>query len=333
MQLAVLIAVGPEEGDLARLADLLASISFYEPNIHEVVLIDDAKAARRIPQSSNFRITSLLNPRQGKGIGNLGGLWTGLATGYRWIEANLAGACALKLDLDALVIGAFANDLSAELAQRKDAGLIGCVGETSNRSEPLFQACLRRRASLRMAPDAIAALETQLRAAPEGGLTLQWGGKTATVTGEQCQSFIKTKPHIERAIANGFDSGEYCQGGAYVMTPEMLSRMRLQGFLDEPEMWMSLPFGEDMIAAMYCRAVHLRIVDFSDTGQAFGIRYEGLPAAPADLILGRHSIIHSLRNHKGWTENGLRQFFRARRSAEVGPAKIHSAVATVHGLM
>ncbi len=320
MDIAILIPVGPDDKNLDRLADLLASIRCFEPDIRDIVVIDDGPSERRMPRFAHFRVTCLPNPRQSKGIGNLGGLWTGLVFGWKWIETFLPGTCALKLDLDALVIGPFARSLAMAFAQNPGAGLIGCVGETSNRAEPLFQACMRRESGLRIVADAISQIESPPDDVSEVKITFR--GHIRTGTREQFLSFKKVMPHIERAIANGLQSEEYCQGGAYAISPELLRRMRAEGFLDDCALWMPLPFGEDLIAGMYCKAVQLAILDFSDRRQIFGIRYEGLPAPPEELVGHGHSIIHSLKDQAGWTEENLRQFFSAIRSAGVSSAAL-----------
>ena len=56
---AVLLAVGPGEKELARLADLFESLSFHEPRPSVVVPEDDAIPERRLD-------TALTAPRNGQ---------------------------------------------------------------------------------------------------------------------------------------------------------------------------------------------------------------------------------------------------------------------------
>jgi hypothetical protein len=314
---ALLVLVGPSDDDVIRLADLMRSAAFYEPSIRTIVLIDNAAEPRALADTGvgNARVVVLRNPRRGIGDGRFRGLASGVLHALRWIAEQLQVSWVLKMDLDALVIASFADAIAGFLAANRDAGMIGCVGETSDRAEPLFQACLRRRSRLVRACESIARIPPE-RFEHEAlvPVDVPHVHEPITFSSANYRAFVQVRPHIELAIGHGLEVAEYCQGGAYVMAGETLRRMSGMGFLESAEWWPYLPFGEDEAMSMYCRAVNLRVCDFSNVGEPFGIRYRGLPSSPAELISRGHALIHSLCNARHGSETDIRRFFAARRA-------------------
>jgi hypothetical protein len=89
--------------------------------------------------------------------------------------------------------------------------------------------------------------------------------------------------------------------------------MAVNGYLEDPLKWQYLPLGEDVIISMYTYAIGLRLEDFSDVGEPFGVQWRGLPYPPQDLLSRGHSVIHSVKNDRQLGEDGIRQFFEGHR--------------------
>ena len=104
-EFVVAIPVGPSEADAGRARDLLDSLRAHEPRARRIVLVDDALEPREWPEG----VTAIPNPRNGRGIGTLGGTCTATLAALAWAHENAPGAWVMRLDSDALVIGPFAE--------------------------------------------------------------------------------------------------------------------------------------------------------------------------------------------------------------------------------
>ncbi len=342
MTCAALIPVGPAAQDEARLIDLIDALAHYEPGASAYVLVDDGPdrpngspsllpspspspgvrdleaAVRRIAPDA-ARVVVLRNPRGGRGNGAFGGLCAGLLHALRWIHEHLNVDWVLKADLDALAIAPFAASIDAFLARTPDAGIVGCIGETSDRADPQFRDCLRRRSRLVMASRLAEQMSSErLVDTSSFAQAMPNLARMLRDNREMLADFARVRPHVDLAVRNGLQGWEYCQGGAYVVSRELIRRLHAAGLFDTLTAWIEMPFGEDEVIGMYCRAVGLRLHDLSDAGQPFGIRIRDLPAAPADLVRRGHALIHSIKDGAHGTEPELRRWFAERRRAPHG---------------
>src|SRR5215211_5135514 len=133
---AVLLPVGPGEDEVARAADTLESVWAHEPHISWGVLIDDSVDARQLEKKlscpSTCRMASIMNPRQGKGIGHRGGLCTGILAALSWIHRHTDATFTFKLDTDALVIAPFAEKIQSAFDRMSEIGMLGSYDRTCN---------------------------------------------------------------------------------------------------------------------------------------------------------------------------------------------------------
>ena len=318
---ALLALVGPSSEDLDRVEDLLASAACYEPELGACVLIDDAaedraavlerRAAGRLP------VTVLRHPRRGRPGPTAGALTAGVLTGLAWLHARHDVDFVLKIDLDALIIAPFQQRISALLRARPDAGVVGCVGETCDRSAARHQTCLQR-----PSPFAVA-LELMARFGPDRFAGLTAGAMRVEhpvfgpfdVDAVQYEAVLRLRSRLARAAAHGQTTADYCQGGAYAVSAELIRRMAAAGMLDDAMDWLPVGFfGEDEILSMYCFAAGLRLYDFSNAHEPFGIAWSGLPFEPTELLRRDHALIHSLKQDVRHDEADIRRFFAARRA-------------------
>jgi hypothetical protein len=203
--------------------------------------------------------------------------------GYRVIHSSGPFEFVLRLDTDALIIGAFRHVVRRFLARHPETGMLGTLGHTCRR-ESSHYGCEKTAVS-----DVFTALENSPPTAAQ------------------------IRRHASLAVEHGYVGKEYCQGGAYVLPFRTLDKMRMAGGLDSPEDWVSLAVPEDVMVGMYARTVGLRSMDFSLPGQLFGNHYSGLAYSPRELVRRGHSIIHSVKCDRIFSEESIRRYFRRRR--------------------
>jgi hypothetical protein len=322
---AALIPVGPSSVDVDRLCDLLDSLTSLEPAARLCVLIDDSKGKQKLEtiheSYPSLDVVVLPNPRDRDRPASKGRspcLAAGVLSGLAWVQANANVDFVLKLDLDALVIAPFHHAVSGFLDTHRNAGVIGCIGETCDRTHERYLRVLSLRSFFRRAMSVAnavrltgaASIARLVRRSPRPLIA----GYSIDVLLEQYDAFTSLRPELSSAVSNGLSSHRYCQGGAYAIAPRMLDRMAIEGYFERTESWCALPyFGEDTVTAMYAYAVGLEVLDFSDAGQVFGLSYNGLPFAPDELVVRGYALTHSVKSDPRFTEAEIRAFFAARR--------------------
>jgi hypothetical protein len=256
------------------------------------------------------------NLRQGQDWDWIAGLSASILSAMSWIHDHTDADFILRIDADALVIGSFAASIRQLMHARADAGVIGTLGLSCNPHIRAYQD-LRKEAKL------LTAYKLWPRAShcADDEADLEIPGFLTPVTKQAREAFDSLRPHIEEAILHGYSAMEYCQGGACAVTRLMLDRMAGAGYLDHPETWLPLRVTDDLILAMYARAVGLSLCEFSNPGEPFGVQHRGLPYPPEELLARRHTIIHSVKNDPRHSEIAIRQFFAdLPRHAECPPA-------------
>jgi len=312
---ALIVPVGAAPIELDRLADLIDAVGHFEPGLRYCVLLDNAPQPRRLERVVKLRrgeVISLVNTHQGTGHVLLGALCTGVLAALLTIAQRGMPDYVLRLDSDAMVIGPFDRAVRCFIDRHSESGVIGAVGKTCRRDWPGYGFESRVEPSLiRIARDE-ASLVRRFRWTSVVYKSSQNEMNATEV--DALRSLVSLRPHILRAIANGYSSLEYCQGGAYVLTPEFVRRMMQYGYLDSSADWSSMPVAEDVMIGMYARAVGLTVLDFSDAGEPFGTHFRGLAYPPSELVLRRYSLVHSVRNNPDWSEQSIRSYFRAQRT-------------------
>lgn len=308
---AALVAVGPGDREIERTRDLLASIVAYEPPPWTLVLVDDHSPERSLadalPAPRGVSVVSVHHDRAGKKHAYTAakGICSVILTGMQWIARTCPDvAFTLKLDTDALVIAPFSSRLSSLIAGEPDVGMIGAFDKTPNGDPRDVTRAAGIVSRLHHPPLPWAQPRKLLRHLQE-----QLTGAPA----------LQIRRHISTAIDNGYVYGQHCLGGAYAVSGEFLRRMRAAGFLAQPKNWMGIDCPEDVMIGMYTRAVALRHRSFVAPGETFGIRFMGLADTPENLVARGYGVIHAVKNDPKFTEDHIRDFFRARRKhASVG---------------
>jgi hypothetical protein len=310
---AALVPVGCGAGEIERTRDLIEGIAGWEPALQRILLLDDSVEDRDlvacIQPPRGIECASILNPRLGHGYGYLGGLCSGVLTGLQWIHRNWRTDFTLKIDTDGLVIAPFVQWLGKARHQDAASGLFGTVGVTSNRNFYSFGS------ELHLVSPLISALESEeFWAVRNGDLPIPFPLTSPDdLRAVQTRDFGLLKPHLRAAIANGYRSLHFCQGGAYVVSRFMTERMQTLGFFNSAGAWTYMPIWEDVALGMYAHAAGFKIRDVSNEGEPFASQWSGLAFPPEDLIAKGHSVIHSVKDQPDRTEKSIRKLFSGLR--------------------
>lgn len=304
MPFAIAVAVGPDPREIDRLADLADSVAAYERGPAHFVMVDDAPTPR--PLAERLRLPpaitpiSLHHPRHGAPavqfkVGK--GICSAVLLAMGWIQANTPAAFVLKLDTDSLVIGPFAERVANRFASDRSLGVIGAYRRTPNDTARDWSSHGQKiRAFFEPPPFAIVHPIASLRC------RRAW----------QAPAMIDV---YRAAIANGYDVGEHCMGGGYAVSRGLLDRMRSAGHFAHVDAWTSVDLPEDVMMGLHCRAANLTLGDdVAANAGVFGVRYKGLPFAPAELVEKDYAVIHAVKNDDRFDEASIRTFFTTRRN-------------------
>src|SRR4051812_24153675 len=115
---AALIPVGPDAVEVDRVRDGLDALHLLEPGARRIILVDDSPVRSREAELLEAagphapRTTVVANPRSPQAEGWSEGVLVGVETGLRTLMQGPPVEWVLKMDTDALVIGAFADAVS-----------------------------------------------------------------------------------------------------------------------------------------------------------------------------------------------------------------------------
>ncbi|WP_217921108.1 hypothetical protein [Miltoncostaea oceani] len=281
VRLVVVMPIGPGEDP----SDTLESVRAYTDPSRAVVLVDDTGSdalAASVAGDPDVHVV----PAPAGASGGWGGLWVKIAAGHSHACAHWRFDLLLRMDTDALLIGAGIEDAALRrFAEEPGLGLLGAYRTGPDGS-----------------PRDFAPAAATLRA--ETG----WRGW------RHPRLRARLRGLLDRATANGYRHGEHALGGAYLQTGAAVRSLASRGLLDMPEMADS-HLGEDQVFALLTVAAGFGIGDFSRPGDPMAVRWRGLPASPEDLLAGPALITHSVRFHGDRDEDEIRAVFAAARRA------------------
>ena len=309
LPLCLLVPFGPGPRELSRLDDLVeACLTYADLPLHFVVVNDgnDPAALARLAARHGVALTVRTNPRCGAGDGWMGGLAVGsyqAATFHLithgafkallWIARNLPCAAVLKIDTDALVINGFARQIADIFAADATLGMAGNFDTLTGVPVPSGHIITTRLywRSKRVSHD------RELRR-----ITFSlWGWRR------------RIRLLIQRAVRNGYVLGDWCQGGAYALSPVFLQRLAADPAFARPLDFLHIDFCEDVLMALIVHALGLKIHYTAGPSRLFASKWKGLFAEPAALAEAGHGVVHSVKEHPGLPEDAIREFFRNRR--------------------
>jgi hypothetical protein len=283
-RLAVLVPVGPRE-DLVELADTLDSVRCFTPADTLLLLLNDGArpAVHRVGSRSGLRTDVLDLPGPGRGI--TGGLTWTVAHGLRRVLDHPDVDVVLRLDADALLTGP-GIDVAARAAFAADrpVGALGSFDRLSTGERRDFG-------------PAAWVLHQDLRSARAHHPI--WA--------------VNLRRVLRQARHNGYVDGEHALG-TQLFSVECLRRLARARLLPAAGV-RSSRLGDDQFIGLAVRAVGLRTADFASGSKPLGLRWQGLPATPAELLSQRKLVVHSVKSHGEMDGAAVRAQFRARRTA------------------
>lgn len=282
-KLGMVLPVGPNDG-LAAL-DTLHSVLCYAGDSWIVVCVDDtggndgfAEQAERLSD----KIVVIRAPS--RATGGYGGLWVKIAAGYSWLLQRYAPQVVLKLDVDALLIGAGLADRALEkFAVDPNIGLIGSY-----------------------------------RIAPDGNIRdWSWGARQLRIESGVLglrHPTLRTSHRrlLSLARENSYIYGEHPLGGGYIHSLNLADNIAARGWWDITA-FASSRLGEDMIMGLLAVAAGYQIADFGGPDDPVAERWRGLPAHPDDLLAAGKLLTHSVRFWNDLQEWEIRRIFREAR--------------------
>jgi hypothetical protein len=284
---AALTFVGPGEIEAKRLKRLLESLLIHEHTVQAIVIIDDKSGHcfdNIIPPEFLDRTIILPNPRRGRGDWWQGGLCVGLAEGFQWIGKNLDVEFVVRLDTDALVINSFADRIIGAFDADSRIGLLGTWDKYSFNGK---QRLPKKEVS-----------EVLSYTIKKASKHLAVWRHSNWPTRIQCSLFKNdriVRKIICSAIQNGYQPGDFLQGGAYAIRGQLIRELYVHRLTTTPLAFLHQFFGEDVLATLLCYSMAYYPRGFNQKGEVFGVQNQGLPATIPQLVNARFAIVHSVK--------------------------------------
>lgn len=288
----VLMPIGPT-CQPEFIADSIESAFFYLDPSTKVVLVDDSmkETGKEIQgKFSNIDLISVQGGVRGRpNHGLLAGLYLTLSKGLKHAFDNYQFQVLLRMDTDALVIGPSPDDDAiAEFARDPKLGLIGSFRVDC-------------RGNLRGYGPTIDTLNKSLRLK-----------ELIQHPRSRFPGWFYWKSFYSKAIKNGYQPGDQCQGGAYFMSYECVKRLYKMDLLERYDLqWINLH--GDQIFGLLTYVTGLKLGDFVTGDYPMGIKHQGLPWHPDELIKRRKKITHSTRFFESLDEREIRKIFCLKR--------------------
>ncbi len=278
----VVIPVGPGTA-IDFIKDTIDSFVHYASYSYKIILADDSQTGIGPAVKETFPAADVLCTT--KPMGGWAGLYISLASAYRHTLEHYDFRLMLKLDTDALVIGAGAEKEAFDFFGSGDK--MGIAGQYpyDYDGRPWDSGWPRDRVL---------------------------NGATTWKCIRRPIANIALRKLYLKAKANGYNAGESVFGGAYFMSQPLLDAFYKAGLL--PHFILGrLNLGEDHLFALLAKAMGFELGNMASGNLPFACAWKGLPAAPEQL-LGQKKIIHSTRSWQNMNEAEIREFFRSKRN-------------------
>jgi hypothetical protein len=282
-RVAVILPVGPNDTEGAL--DTLASALYYLDRSRIIVVIDDtggrADFAKRAQEMSSDIAVLPASPLS---HGVLGGLWVKQAVGYQWLLERYKPDIVLRLDADALIIGAGIEELAArEFAKDPKVGLLGSY---------------RIRADGALRDWSWPARRLRIETGPRGLL--------------HPSSRRLLRELVTLAKQNAYIDGEHVLGACCIHSVRAVDDIYAKGWF-RASCFETSKLGDDHLVSLITVAAGYRIADFGRPEDPIALAWKGLPAHPDELIARKKLVTHSVKSWESLKESEIRSIFRAVR--------------------
>lgn len=294
--LIVVMPVGPNT-KLEFISDTIDSIYFYCNYNLKIILSDDSQQGLGTLVQAKYPDIDLCVTNKPGGLA--GGLYITLALAYKYAIEKYKFKTLLKIDSDALVIGADPQKAAEKMF--KDHPNIGIAGLHKTRTEAY-------------------SFNTQLdNEWPRNHImraTCTWRFIKRPIG-----NFVLRK-YFFKALVNGYELGENVFGGSYFMNELLLQKLNQAKLLPVYPLKNSR-LEEDHIFGMLAKVVNMDMGDLASDGLPFGCACKTLPASPETLYQNGKKIIHSTRAWENMREQEIRQYFKNIRNSGLVDKQLH----------
>jgi hypothetical protein len=283
-RVAVVLPVGPKDAEGAL--DTLASALYYLNESRIIVVVDDTDGHsefRRRARELSPDIAVL--PAPPLSHGTLGELWVKQAAAYQWLLERYEPGVTLRLDADALIIGAGIEEL-AEKEFAKDTR-IGLLGSYRVRTDGALRDWSWPARRLR--------IEAGIRG-------LRYPSRKR-----------RLRELVTLARKNGYVDGEHALGACYIHSLRAVDDMYAKGWFRESYLTTSR-LGDDHLMGLLTVAAGYHIADFGRPEDPIALTWKGLPSHPEELLARKKLVTHSVRSWESLRESQIRDFFRETRA-------------------
>jgi hypothetical protein len=283
-RIGVVLPVGPKDVEAAL--DTLASALYYLDESRIIVVVDDsgrhAEFAARVRELSPEIIVLPAPPRA---PGGFGGLWVKIACGYQWLLERYHPDIVLRLDSDALIIGAGLEECAArEFAENPATGLLGSYRIDPN-GNPRDWSWAARRLNIETGPRGL----------------------------RHPRRWRRLRLFTALAGKHGYVDGEHVLGGGYIHSFEAADDIYRKGWFSQP-CFATSKLGEDHLMGLISVAAGYRIADFARPDDPMAVKWRGLPSHPDELLANKKLVTHSVRSWGTLGEAEIRAIFRTART-------------------
>ncbi|HEY0058617.1 MAG TPA: hypothetical protein VGB56_05745 [Flavisolibacter sp.] len=287
----VVIPVGPK-CRLEFIEDTIYSFIYHTRGSYKIVLADDSQKATGRKVQQLFPQADVVKMK--RSMGKLCGLYVTLSLAFRHVLDNYRFDALLRLDTDALIIGTAPEQEAIQMfKQDAQTGVAGQYPFDYNGN-----------------PWDISWPQRQIKA---------YTGTYRFFRRPVTHSILWL--HYQKALKNGYRTGESVFGGACFFSEACLRLLREKGLLPN-YLLKDLVLEEDHLFSLLVTSVGMKLGDLATGYGPMGCAWLDLPASPLELLKGGKKIIHSVRRWKEMDEEAIRNFFRQRREeAVVFPSK------------
>lgn len=285
--LIVVIPIGPNS-QMDNLIDTIDSIRHYIDSNHKVVIADDSQKGSGAKLQAHYSDIDVIVTR--RNLGKVSGLYFNLSAAYVFALERYDFTVLMKMDDDALVIGAEPHQAAIDLFQRSpNTGMAG------------------RHIQGRFSKDQYGNLHDNY-----------WPRKQ--LIKDTCSWKLVRRPIANwnfrrlffNALTNGYELGENIQGGVYFFSKKCLLNLNSASLLGFYKL-RNVNFGEDLLFSLLVKSIGMNLGDLGSAGLPVGCAWKGLPAATEVLYEDNKKVIHSVRSWDQLDESDIRDYFRDRR--------------------
>jgi hypothetical protein len=266
-----------------------------------LVLVDDGEESLREildVNSFGFRLVHVLrNPYRNAGGGPVtyDRLMAGIIVALHQIIEMDDADFVLKLDTDALIIGGFDVRIKAFLEQHPHVGMIGSFqhdpdgklrGSESWWANQISKTC--------------GILPTEL-------IRLHIRNRMPFRPLAVFRRWHRRRQWIHDAFRRGWRLGDHVLGGAYALSPRVITVLRnRKEWIVDPMLFEGTRIPEDIGLSILVSALGFQLGEYNRPGEVFGIWYQRPTRSIEALILDGYAIAHSIKSSNDEEEAQLR---------------------------